>query len=215
MNSLKVKICGLTNAHDALDAIELGADYLGFNFYPDSPRYLTPEKAKNLFEEIPTNIPKVGVFVNADLQKVIDLAVDLELDFLQFHGDEKPEELNPLGRPWWKAFRLKNEADVLEIPKYDCEWILVDAYSEKAYGGTGITAHWDLVHKAKDYGKKIFLAGGLTPENIQMAVATVQPFGVDVASGLEEKPGVKDRQKMEEFIKKAKLINDAKEKNRF
>lgn len=204
MNSVKIKICGLTNAQDALDAVELGADYLGFNFYPDSPRYLPPEDAKKLFEEIPSNIPKVGVFVNKDLQKVIDLAVELELDYLQFHGDERPEELNSLGRPWWKAFRLRSEADVLEIPKFDCETILVDAYSDKAYGGTGMIAHWDLVHKAKGYGKKIFLAGGLTPDNIQMAVATVKPFGVDVASGLEIKPGVKDRQKMEEFIRKAK-----------
>ena len=199
-----VKICGLTNLNDTLDAVELGADYLGFNFYPDSPRFLPYEKALEIFQEIPTNIPKVGVFVNADPQEVLDLAIELELDLLQFHGDESPETLNPLGRPWYKAFRLKEEADLAEIPKYQCEWILVDAYSEKAYGGTGITAHWDLVHAADKFGKKIILAGGLNPENVGIAVASVKPFMVDVASGVESAPGEKDRHKMEVFISRAK-----------
>ncbi|HKY63336.1 MAG TPA: phosphoribosylanthranilate isomerase [bacterium] len=199
-----VKICGLTNLNDTLDAIELGADYLGFNFYPDSPRFLPYEKAREIFQEIPTNIPKVGVFVNADPQEVLDVAIELELDLLQFHGDESAESLNVLGRPWYKAFRLKEEADLIEIPKYQCEWILVDAYSEKAYGGTGLTAHWDLVREAGKLGKKIILAGGLNPENVGIAVATVNPFMVDVASGVEEQPGIKDRHKMEVFISRAK-----------
>ncbi|HKX11622.1 MAG TPA: phosphoribosylanthranilate isomerase, partial [bacterium] len=95
-----VKICGLTNLNDTLDAVELGADYLGFNFYPDSPRFLTFEKAVEIFQEIPNNIPKVGVFVNEDVQDVLDLAIELELDMLQFHGDESPQSLNEIGRPW-------------------------------------------------------------------------------------------------------------------
>ncbi|HEX5034782.1 MAG TPA: phosphoribosylanthranilate isomerase [bacterium] len=200
----RVKICGLTNLNDTLDAVELGADYLGFNFYPDSPRFLPYEKAIEIFQEIPTNIPKVGVFVNADPQEVLDVAIELELDLLQFHGDESAESLNVLGRPWYKAFRLREEADLIEIPKYQCEWILVDAYSEKAYGGTGLTAHWDLVREAGKFGKKIILAGGLNPENVGIAVATVNPFMVDVASGVEEQPGIKDRHKMEVFISRAK-----------
>ncbi|MFO1462373.1 MAG: phosphoribosylanthranilate isomerase [bacterium] len=199
-----VKICGLTDLNDALDAIELGADYLGFNFYPDSPRFLPYERAEEIFQEIPTNIPKVGVFVNEDLQKVLDLAIELELDMLQFHGDESPESLNGLGRPWYKAFRLRDSKDVLEIPKYHCEWILVDAYSDKAYGGTGLTAHWDLVHEAERFGKKLILAGGLNPDNVATAIAAVKPFMVDVASGVESAPGCKDRHKMEVFISKAK-----------
>jgi phosphoribosylanthranilate isomerase len=204
MDPVKVKICGLTNLNDALDAIELGADLLGFNFYPDSPRFIEPESARQIFEEIPGNIPKVGVFVNHPIQEVLDLAVDLGLDYLQFHGDESPEELNPLGRPWYKAFRLKDESVLLQIPKYECEWILVDAYSERAYGGTGITAHWDLVREAAKFGKKIILAGGLNEENISLAVATLRPFMVDVASGLEITPGRKDYRKMEVFIQRAK-----------
>jgi len=204
MSTVQVKICGLTNLDDTLDAIELGADYLGFNFYPDSPRFLKPEDAVQLFQEIPTNIPKVGVFVNEDPERALDLAIELGLDYLQFHGDETPEELNEIGRPWYKAFRLKEEKDLEAIPLYQCEAILVDAYSEKAYGGTGLTAHWDLVHEAAKLGKKIILAGGLNPENIAVAVATVNPWMVDVASGVESEPGIKDRHKVEVFIQKAK-----------
>ncbi len=204
MSKVLVKICGLTNLNDALDAVELGADFLGFNFYPDSPRYIRPEKAEEIFQEIPTNIPKVGVFVNEDVDRVLNLAIELDLDYLQFHGDEKPESLNPLGRPWYKAFRLQNESDLTEIPRYECDWILADAYSEKAYGGTGLTAHWDLDHAAARLGKKIILAGGLNPENIAVAVATVNPFMVDVASGVEATPGQKERHKMEMFIQRAK-----------
>lgn len=204
MTQVKVKICGLTNLDDTLDAIELGADYLGFNFYPGSDRFLSEEQAKEIFQEIPSNIQKVGVFVNEAVEEVIDLAIRLNLDYLQFHGDEPPEELNPLGRPWYKAFRLKDEKILQEIPKYKCEWVLIDSYSEKAYGGTGMTAHWDWVRKAGEYGKKIILAGGLTEENVAMAVATVKPFMVDVASGVERRPGEKDRQRMAEFIYKAR-----------
>ncbi|MCE9624822.1 MAG: phosphoribosylanthranilate isomerase [Deltaproteobacteria bacterium] len=199
-----VKICGLTTLDDTLDAIELGADYLGFNFYPDSPRFIDYELADRIFQEIPGNIPKVGVFVNEDLDKVLDLAMELGLDMLQFHGDETPESLNALGRPWYKAFRLRDMADVAEIPKYDGDWILVDADSDKAYGGTGLTAHWDLVHAADKFGKKVILAGGLNPDNVAVAIATVKPFMVDVASGVESSPGKKDRHKMEVFISKAK-----------
>jgi phosphoribosylanthranilate isomerase len=199
-----VKICGLTNLDDTLEAIELGADYLGFNFYPDSPRFLPYEKAVEIFQEIPGNIPKVGVFVNADIEEVVDLAIELELDMLQFHGDESPQSLNEIGRPWYKAFRLKDENDLAAIPAYQCEQILVDAYSDKAYGGTGLTAQWDLVRSAQNYKKRIILAGGLTPDNVGIAVATLKPYMVDVASGVESSPGIKDRHKMEVFISRAK-----------
>lgn len=206
MNMVKVKICGLTEVNDALDAVELGADFLGFNFYPESPRFVEPEIAQKILEEIPDNVSKVGVFVNTQISDVVDLAIQLGLDYLQFHGDETPEELNPLGRPWFKAFRLKNMSDLELIPAYECEWILLDAYSETAYGGTGMTAQWDLVHEAKQFGKKIFLAGGLNPDNVEMAIQAVKPWAIDVASGVESSPGVKDRSKMETLIKRAKGV---------
>jgi phosphoribosylanthranilate isomerase len=201
-----VKICGLTNLEDTLAAVEMGADLLGFNFYPGSPRFLPYERVENIFQEIPTNIPKVGVFVNEDYQTIVDLACEFRLDYLQFHGDETPEFCNQMGHPWFRAIRLSEEKDLDEIPAYECEWILVDARVKGHYGGTGQKVDWELARRAKNMGKKLILAGGLNPENVQLAVATVQPFGVDVASGIEKKDGKKDLKKMEEFITKAKSV---------
>lgn len=198
-----VKICGLTNLDDTLDAVELGADFLGFNFYPDSPRYIDPVLAVNILDDIPSNIQKVGIFVNADPQYVIDLTLDLELDLIQFHGDETPEYCNAIGHPWMKAFRLKDEKDLASISQYDCDWCLVDAHVEKAFGGTGIVSDWDLAREAKKF-KPLFLSGGLNPQNIEMAISSVKPYAVDVASGVESSPGKKDYAKMEEFILRVK-----------
>ncbi|HBF12012.1 MAG TPA: phosphoribosylanthranilate isomerase [Deltaproteobacteria bacterium] len=197
--SVLVKICGLTNLDDAMDALDCGADLLGFNFYPDSPRYIDPELAFDIFEEIPGNVEKVGIFVNRDLKEVLDIAVEFNLDFLQFHGDETPEYCNQVGRPWFKAFRLKAEQDLIEIPKYESRWLLVDAHVEKAFGGTGVISDWHLAREAKKFGQ-LFLSGGLKPDNIEMALDAVKPYAVDVASGVEESPGIKDKQKMEEFV---------------
>lgn len=201
--SVLVKICGLTNLEDTMDAIELGADFLGFNFYPDSPRYLEPDRAKDIFREIPGGVTKVGIFVNADYQLVTDMAIDLELDYLQFHGDETPDFCNQFGRSWWKAFRPQTEKDLEEISPYKSEWLLIDSFVEKAFGGTGIVSNWDLAKKAKKYGSLI-LSGGLKSENVEMALSSVKPYAVDVASGVESSPGVKERSKMEEFIKRVK-----------
>lgn len=198
-----VKICGITNVDDAMDAMELGADFLGFNFYPDSPRYLSPADAKKIILDIPQNIAKVGIFVNADAQQVVDLSLDLELDYLQFHGDETPEYCNSFGRPWWKVFRPQNEADLLPMAGFLGDYIMVDSFVEKAFGGTGVVSNWDLAVKAKKYGELI-LSGGLKPDNIEMALKAVKPFAVDVASGVEQSPGVKDRLKMEIFMAKVK-----------
>ncbi len=203
--SILVKICGLTNLDDVMDGVELGVDFLGFNFYPDSPRYIDPIAAKDIVSEVPQSIAKVGIFVNANIQLVIDIAVDLELDYLQFHGDETPEYCNQFGRPWWKAFRLQNEADVALIKDYESDIFLIDSYVEKAFGGTGVVSNWDLARSAKKYGKLI-LSGGLNLSNVEMALESVKPFAVDVASGVENSPGVKDRHKMEEFITKVKAF---------
>ncbi|MBL7685511.1 MAG: phosphoribosylanthranilate isomerase [Deltaproteobacteria bacterium] len=207
MNAPLVKICGLTTIEDTLAAIEMGADWLGFNFYSESPRFLSYENALQIFQEIPSSIPKVGVFVNEERELVLDLACQLELDYLQFHGDESPEYCNAIGRDWFKACRLMEESALEHIPEYDCDFLLVDAGVNGQYGGTGEQADWDLARRSKNFGKKIILAGGLTPSNVQVAIATVQPFGVDVASGVEKKPGVKDHRKMEDFINKAKSVS--------
>lgn len=201
--SIKIKICGITNIDDALDALELGADYLGFNFYPDSPRYLPFNKASALFQEIPENIGKVGIFVNANVQKVIDIATELNLDFLQFHGDELPEYCNSFARPFIKSIHPQNTEDFKNLAQFEADYILIDAHVENSYGGTGVVSNWDLAREAKSY-KPIFLSGGLNCDNIEIAIASVQPFAVDVASGVEQSPGKKDYRKMEEFIKKAR-----------
>lgn len=203
----QVKICGITNLEDALDAIELGADFLGFNFYPESKRYITPEDCRRILNEIPYTVVTVGVFVNCDPQLVVDIATDFNLGFLQFHGDEDPDYCNQFGRPFIKALRPKNESVLSEIPLYECDYVLIDSFVQNAYGGTGVTSNWDLARQAKDYRIPLFLSGGLNPENIEMAVQTVKPFAVDVASGVEESPRKKDYYLMQEFIKKAKGIS--------
>lgn len=202
---VKVKICGITNLEDALAAVEFGADALGFNFYKKSPRYISPEKAKQIIEEIPPAVWRVGVFVNESEEVIRDLSVTLELDYLQFHGDETPYYCEQFASPYWKAFPLKDDKSLELMKKYHCTYYLVDAYVENAYGGTGVTGNWDLAKEAKKIGK-IFLAGGLRPENVAVAIQTVQPDGVDVASGVEDQPGRKNRAKLEEFITKAKQL---------
>lgn len=205
--STAVKICGLTDLSDTLDAIELGADYLGFNFYPDSKRYVDPEQCKKIIDEIPFSVGKIGVFVNCDAQLVSDIAIELNLDMLQFHGDESPEYCRHFGRPFMKAIRPKSVADLNNLADYQAEFILIDSWVENAYGGTGIISNWDLAREAKKQ-HKIFLSGGLTPQNVETAILAVKPFAVDVASGVEcDNPRRKDYHRMQEFITRAKGVN--------
>ncbi|MDO8644557.1 MAG: phosphoribosylanthranilate isomerase [bacterium] len=198
-----VKVCGITNIDDALDAVEFGADALGFNFYKESPRYIDPEAALKLLEDVPPSVARVGVFVNENEQLVKDLSQALELNYLQFHGDETPYYCEQFATPHWKVFQLKDEKSLLLMEKYHPDAFLIDAYVQKIRGGTGVTANWDLAKKAKERGK-VILAGGLNPQNIETAIATVQPYGVDVCSGVEESPGKKNRFKLEEFLIKIK-----------
>lgn len=202
---VKVKICGITNLDDALDAVEFGADALGFNFYRKSERYITPEKAARIIEEIPPAVWKVGVFVNEAEETVSEASVALGLDYLQFHGDETPYYCEQFATPYWKAFRVRDQKGLDLMKKYHCEYYLVDTYIEKGYGGSGITGDWNIAQEAKKAGR-IFLAGGLRPDNVELAVRVVKPDGVDVASGVEDEPGRKNRFKLEEFITKAKGV---------
>lgn len=203
--TVKVKICGLTNFEDTLDAIELGADYLGFNFYKDSKRFISLEKFEEIVQEIPYEVMKVGVFVNADPQFVIDIATEFNLDYLQFHGDETAEYCNQFARPYIRALRPEKESDLVGLSDFEAECFLVDSFVSHSYGGSGVVSNWDLAKKVKsDSHKPLFLSGGLTSENIEMAIGSVRPFAVDVASGVELEPGKKDYHKMDEFIKRAK-----------
>lgn len=203
-----IKICGITNKEDAWNAIDAGADALGFNFYPKSPRYLDPQVAIKLMEEIPPNVLRVGVFVNESEHLVRDLSQYLNLDYLQFHGDETPYYCEQFATPYWKAFRLKDEKTLELMKKYHPAYFLLDAFVEGEFGGTGKIANWELAKQAKVCGK-IILAGGLNSENVVEAIKAVGPEGVDVASGVElfqSKNGKKDVEKMELFVQKVREI---------
>ncbi len=197
-----IKICGITNTEDALAAVEFGADALGFNFYPKSPRYVAPETVLQILEEIPPSILRVGVFVNERDSLVRDLSVDLNLGALQFHGDEVPTYCEQFATPYWKAFRLKDAKTVELMKRYRPQHFVLDAFVEDAFGGTGILADWDLAREAKKAGS-VLLAGGLKPDNVEAAILAVRPAGVDVASGVESSPGRKDHAKLERFIENA------------
>jgi len=203
----KIKICGIKTARDALAAMEAGADLIGFNFYPKSPRYIDPGICRDIMAVMRKygHITYVGVFVNASVSEVRATMETCAFSLAQLHGNETAEMLESLNGKAFKAFRgipsnlngyLRDDAPVL----------LIDASVKGAYGGTGVTADWNSAAElASRY--PILLAGGLTPENVTEAVQRVQPWGVDVASGVESTPGVKDMGKMKAFVQAVKRLD--------
>ncbi|MGI8494620.1 MAG: phosphoribosylanthranilate isomerase [Pyrinomonadaceae bacterium] len=204
----KVKICGITNLEDALLSAKFGADALGFNFYEKSPRYIAPEKAREIIDELPKEILKVGVFVNEDLEKIVKIAKTAKLDALQLHGEETPEFARQLKQKTnleiIKAFRVSPEFKPEEVLQYETDAILLDAYSPKEHGGTGETFDWEIAKKVQEIFPKMYLAGGLSGENILNAIEKVKPFAVDACSCLEQEKGKKNREKTQIFISIAK-----------
>jgi len=198
--STKVKICGITDLADAEMAVAAGADMLGFNFYEKSPRYLTLAAAAEITQRLPPEVLRVGLFVNAPENLVFQAMHTCGLHLLQFHGDESPEYCAQFGLMTIKAFRIRDENSLAELPKYATDAYLLDAHVPGALGGTGHQFNWDLAVAAQKFGKPIFLAGGLTPENVAAAVIKVRPFAVDVSSGVEQKPGKKNPAKVRAFI---------------
>lgn len=198
--SVKVKICGITNLADARAAVEAGADLLGFVFYEKSPRHVTVQAAKAIARQLPPYVAKVGVFVNASEELVSQALGECGLNVLQFHGDETPEDCVKFGVMSMKAFRVRDEESLKALPAYQTDAWLLDAYTPGVRGGTGATLNWDLAVEAMKFGRPIFLAGGLTPENVAQAVRKVQPFAVDVSSGVEASPGKKDHGKVRGFV---------------
>ncbi len=199
-----IKICGITNVEDALKVVELGTDALGFVFYEKSPRKITKEKAKEIINSLPKEVVKVGLFVDELEEKVNEITSYCNFDILQFHGDETPNYCKKFPQKIIKAFRIKDKESLVNIPKYEVDYYLLDAYTEVAPGGTGKTFNWDLAEEAKELGKPIILSGGLNSENVVGALEKVSPFGVDVSSGVESSPGKKDYKKLKEFITKVK-----------
>lgn len=196
---LRVKICGITNINDALHAVDAGADALGFIFYPESPRYIPPDTARSIIARLPPFTSSVGVFVNADRDDIQRVIKECELSLVQLHGDESSDDCLALGRPVIKAIRLRSRDDLILMREYAVRGFVLDAYVDGTWGGTGETVDWGLAREATRYGPTI-LAGGLTPDNVGRAVAEVQPFGVDVSSGVETAPGKKDSEKVRQFI---------------
>ena len=197
---VKVKICGLTNVEDALAAVEAGADLLGFVFWENSPRYVTIETAREIARQLPPAAQRVGVFVDARVEQVMFSLRICDFGALQFHGQESPSFCQQFSVMTIKAFRVRDAGSLQALAGYDTDAFLLDSQVEGQPGGTGETFDWSLAAAAKKSGKPIFLAGGLTPQNVAAAVRAAQPYGVDVSSGVESAPGKKDRQKMRDFV---------------
>jgi len=202
--SLRIKICGITSASDAKAAVDAGADALGFMFYEPSARFLSPEQAAEIIRDLPAHVAKIGVFVDADADTVRQTAETAGLDTLQFHGNELPEFCLQFEQHTIKAFRVKDSTSLEQLPDYNTDAWLLDSYVKGVPGGTGEKFNWNLAVEAKRFGKPILLAGGLTPDNAAQAVAQVAPFGLDVSSGVEASPGMKDSEKVTRLIVNAK-----------
>ncbi len=204
----KVKICGITNLEDALVSAKFGADALGFNFYEKSPRYIAPKKAREIIEQLPQEILKVGVFVNESQDKIVKIAEIAKLDALQLHGEETPEFARELKQKTnleiIKAFRVSPDFAPEDVVQYEVDAILLDAYSPKEHGGTGETFDWEIAKNVRKIFPKMYLAGGLSQENVAGAIFRLKPFAVDVCSGIEKSKGKKDKVKLLDFITKAK-----------
>ncbi|MHC5083219.1 MAG: phosphoribosylanthranilate isomerase [Planctomycetota bacterium] len=199
MITVKTKICGITNLDDAQAAVEMGADILGFNFYEPSPRYIEPQKAEAIIAQLSAFVDIAGVFVNANAPDIRALTDDGLLNWVQLHGDETPEfcaQFNMWNVRTIKAVRVKDADSIQQAQQFQTHSLLFDAFDPKLYGGTGSTFDWKLV---KECPRRIFLAGGINPDNVVEALK-IEVYAVDVCSGIEAKPGIKDHKKMEQLF---------------
>lgn len=201
-----IKICGVTRTEDTDAAVRSGADALGANFYPPSPRFLTQARLAEVFAQVPGCVKRVALFVNPTRAEVESILASGYIDWLQFHGDETSIFCESFGYPYIKALRVGEYENLAQRADEfnEAELVLLDAFDKKAPGGTGKVFDWKAIETLSDsVREKLLLAGGLTPENIGSAVAEVNPFGVDVSSGVERSPGIKDHAKIKAFIEGA------------
>ncbi|MCI4626370.1 MAG: phosphoribosylanthranilate isomerase [Candidatus Magnetoovum sp. WYHC-5] len=201
---VKIKICGITRLKDALWAVDCGVDALGFVFYEKSPRKADINEVKKIIRALPPFVVTVGVFVNEDGSKIDKIIAETGINAVQLHGSETPQECTR-----WpcviKAFRVKEGWGVDVLKQYSVKAVLLDNYVAGQFGGTGEVFNWEIAKTAKAYGN-VILAGGLTVENVKSAVAHVSPYALDVSSGVESSPGIKDHLKIKDFIKEAKIV---------
>ncbi len=206
MSRTRIKICGITSLQQAVEISKLEIDAIGFILYPPSPRYIEPEKVKRIISSIPPFIKTVGVFVNEAPDKLVSIKSITGLDLVQLSGNETPDYTSSLrdsGIPVIKAFRIKDSSDLKDLETFPAKTILLDAWSDKEYGGTGNTFDWNLVSEIKSK-YDIVLAGGLNPDNIKQAICMVKPYAVDVSSGVENKPGIKSMDKIKLLLTEIK-----------
>ncbi len=212
---IRIKICGITNIDDALAAVKLGADEIGFNFYPGSPRYVSPDLAKMIADGLPATVTRVGVFVDEDPLRIDEIARFVDLDAAQLHGDETPEVCaavrNLSGLHVIKAFRGASGRMPSELAEFRADAILIDALSDVGHGGTGESFEWEAAKPLLETFERVYVAGGLNPDNIAQAISVLCPYAIDVCSGVEERPGKKDANKMSAFINAAREANSLAE----
>ena len=205
--NVKVKICGITNWKDARCACDAGVDFLGFNFYRRSPRYIEPLSARGIVRRLPTGVASVGVFVNEPEKQMVHIAQTVGLKYIQLHGDETPAAVSRLRRALpavriIKAIRVRKRFHVKQLSRFrSASAILLDGFDAGRPGGTGKTFDWSVAVQGKPRPLRIFLAGGLTPENVAEAIRVVRPYAIDVCSGVESAPGKKDRAKIKALMR--------------
>ncbi|MCH7963110.1 MAG: phosphoribosylanthranilate isomerase [Bacteroidetes bacterium] len=201
---MKIKICGITNIEDALAAESFGADAVGFIFYKKSNRYVSPEQVEHIIKTLSPFTTKVGVFVNETFEIINKISKQTGINVVQLHGDENLHIMKSILLPVIKTFRVDDNFDYNKLNQYQEYSILLDAYSEKNYGGTGNKLNWEKIpFKIKN---KIILAGGISSDNIEIIYKNINPAAVDLSSSLEKTPGKKDKKKMEKFFNKVNLI---------
>ena len=204
-----MKICGITSLRDALDAVEVGADALGFNFFEESRRYIKPVEASRIIRQLPPFVSVVGLFVNPTAETVQQALFEMRIDYLQFHGDESRDFISrfPLEKVI-RGFRIKGKESFHQMAAYEgCAAFLLDAHVDGAWGGTGKSFNWELmVEAAVRFKSPLILAGGLNENNVASAVEVTRPWAVDVAGGVEISPGKKDKERMRIFVQQAKSI---------
>jgi phosphoribosylanthranilate isomerase len=204
-----VKICGITNLEDALGAVAAGADALGFNFYPASPRYIAPAAARAIIAHLPPKTLTVGVFVNEPRERLLETVSATGIAAVQLHGDESPAYCETLGETFViKALRVGADFDVAETQRYAVGAVLLDAADRKVRGGTGKVIDWSVARAAREQVAKLFLAGGLSHENVREALIAVNPYAVDACSGLELTPGRKDSERVRWFVAAVRTFDE-------
>ncbi len=205
-----VKICGITNTDDAFYCAHEGADALGFIFYKQSPRYVEPSIAATIIEELPAYVIPVGVFVNESREQIERIISETNIRIIQLHGDEMPSDCTGYHVKVWKAFRLRKSETVKSIKQYKLDAVMLDGASDDEYGGSGKLANFDVALQMKEF-HPVILSGGLNPDNVVNAIQHVQPYGIDISSGVESLPGKKDHEKVALLFERLHHFNSINE----